>query len=64
MKGTSEILENAIEQLAKLPGTGRKSARRMALHLLKQQNKPVLELADALVQLKKIDYTLFKLRCD
>lgn len=53
MQGTSEILENAIEQLAKLPGTGRKSARRMALHLLKKQEGPVLELADSLVQLKK-----------
>src|SRR5699024_3326190 len=53
MKGTSEILENAIEQLAKLPGTGRKSARRIALYLLKQQDEPVLKLADALVKLKK-----------
>ncbi len=53
MKGTSEILENAIEQLAKLPGTGRKSARRMALYLLKQQDEMVLKLSDSLVQLKK-----------
>lgn len=53
MKGTSEILENAIEQLAKLPGTGRKSARRIALYLLKQQDASVLRLADALVKLKK-----------
>lgn len=53
MKGTSEVLEHAIEQLAKLPGTGRKSARRIALYLLKQQDEPVLELADAIVHLKK-----------
>jgi recombination protein RecR len=53
MKGTSEILEQAIEQLAKLPGTGRKSARRIALYLLKQNNESVFKLADALVNLKK-----------
>ncbi|MDZ7692148.1 MAG: recombination mediator RecR [Balneolaceae bacterium] len=53
MEGTSEILERAIEQLAKLPGTGRKSARRIALHLLKQSEESVLKLADALVDLKQ-----------
>ncbi|HKK44257.1 MAG TPA: recombination mediator RecR [Balneolaceae bacterium] len=53
MEGTSEILEQAIEQLAKLPGTGRKSARRIALYLLKQDEGSVMKLADALVNLKK-----------
>lgn len=53
MQGTSEILEQAIEQLAKLPGTGRKSARRIALFLLKQNEESVARLADALVKLKK-----------
>lgn len=53
MQGTSEILERAIEQLAKLPGTGRKSARRIALYLLKQNEEFVVKLADALVDLKR-----------
>lgn len=53
MEGTSEILEQAIEQLAKLPGTGRKSARRIALYLLKQNDESVVNLADALISLKK-----------
>lgn len=53
MQGTSEILEQAIEQLAKLPGTGRKSARRIALYLLKQDEEYVTKIADALVNLKK-----------
>lgn len=53
MQITSEALERAIEELAKLPGTGRKSAQRMAIHLLKQSDERVLTLADALVQLKK-----------
>lgn len=53
MQITSEALERAIEELAKLPGTGRKSARRMAIYLLKQQDENVFRLADALVSLKK-----------
>lgn len=53
MQITSEALERAIEQLAKLPGTGRKSARRIAMHLLKQQEESVYALTGALVELKK-----------
>lgn len=53
MQITSEALERAIEELAKLPGTGRKSAQRMAIHLLKQSDERVLTLAEALVHLKK-----------
>lgn len=53
MQITSEALERAIEELAKLPGTGRKSAQRIAIHLLKQPEEQVKKLADSLVQLKE-----------
>lgn len=53
MQITSEALERAIEELAKLPGTGRKSAQRIAIHLLKQTDERVITLADALVKLKE-----------
>lgn len=53
MQITSEALERAIEQLARLPGTGRKSAQRIAMHLLKQNDETVYALADSLVELKK-----------
>lgn len=53
MQITSEALERAIEELARLPGTGRKSARRIAIYLLKQSDERVIALADALIQLKK-----------
>ncbi len=53
MQITSEALERAIEQLARLPGTGRKSAQRIAMHLLKQNEETVFKLADSLVDLKK-----------
>lgn len=50
---TSETLENAIEQLAKLPGMGRKSAQRLAMHLLKQSDDQVNQLAQSLTDLKR-----------
>ncbi|TVQ10401.1 MAG: recombination protein RecR [Balneolaceae bacterium] len=54
---TSETLEQAIEHLAKLPGMGRKTAQRLAMHLLKQSDEDVLQLAQAITNLKqKITY--------
>ncbi len=53
MQITSELLEQAIEQLSKLPGTGRKSAQRMAIHLLKAKDEDVIGLAEALIRLKR-----------
>lgn len=53
MQLTSETLEQAIEQLSKLPGMGRKSAQRIAMHLLKQNDDYVFKLADALYHLKQ-----------
>ena len=53
MQLTSESLEQAIEQLAKLPGMGRKSAQRIAMHLLKQSDDYVFKLADAIYHLKQ-----------
>ena len=48
----SELLERAVGALSKLPAVGRKSALRLALHLLKQDETEVTELAEALVQLR------------
>lgn len=57
MQITSETLERAVEQLAKLPGVGRKSAQRLAMHLVKQEKEDVFMLAQALHDLKeKIRY--------
>lgn len=53
MKITSESLERTIEELAKLPGTGRKSAQRIAMHLLKQPETSVQRLVDTLQSLKQ-----------
>jgi len=53
MQITSEYLERAIEQLSKLPGTGRKSAQRIAIYLLKQNDNYAINLAQAIVDLKE-----------
>jgi recombination protein RecR len=57
MKLTSEVLERAIERLSTLPGTGRKSAQRMALYLIRQKREEVEALSQAIIDLKdKIRY--------
>lgn len=48
----SYLLENAVNQLAKLPGIGKKSALRLALHLLKQEQQDVADFAQAILLLK------------
>ncbi len=49
----SETLEQAVEQLARLPGMGRKSAQRIAMFLLKQNDEQVFRLSRAISDLKK-----------
>jgi recombination protein RecR len=54
---TSEALQQLIEEFAALPGIGRKTAQRLALHILKQPREDVVQMARALVNVKdKIRY--------
>ncbi len=53
MQLISETLEQAVEQLARLPGMGRKSAQRIAMFLLKQNDEQVFRLSRAISDLKK-----------
>lgn len=46
-------LAKLIEELAKLPGVGRKSAQRLAFHILDMKSGDVLELANSIVNAKK-----------
>lgn len=48
----SRIIEQAVEEISKLPGIGKKSALRLALHLLKRPESQSLQLAHAVVQLR------------
>ncbi len=49
----STLLENAVNEFARLPGIGRKSALRLVLHMLRQDEKAVAHFADTLLRLKK-----------
>ena len=48
----SKILEEAVEQLASLPGVGKRSALRYALFLLNEEEAQVRDLSEALLRLK------------
>lgn len=52
MVHTSESVEALVEQFAKLPTIGRKTARRLAAYILKMSRDEVTALADALVNVK------------
>ena len=58
---TSESLEKIVAALTGLPSIGRKTAQRIALHLLKQPREKVMGLADALRDLK--DKTIYCSKC-
>ena len=48
----SKILEEAVEQLASLPGVGKRSALRYALFLMGQDEMKVRDLSESLLRLK------------
>ena len=49
----SILLADAVEQMASLPGIGRKTALRLVLHLLRQSEKDVEAFSGALLRLKQ-----------
>ena len=49
---SSILLENAVESLARLPGIGKKTALRLALHLLAEDTLETEQLADSLLKMK------------
>ncbi len=46
-------MENAVNELAKLPGIGRKTALRMALHLLKSHPAEVESFGNSIIKMRK-----------
>ena len=48
----SKLLEEAVEAISSLPGVGRRSALRLALHLLKQPQENVHHFASSIVALR------------
>ena len=47
----SKLLENAVNELSKLPGIGSRTALRLALHILEQQKQDAKRLGNSILQL-------------
>ena len=52
MQFSSALLENAVNEFAKLPGIGKKTALRLVLHLLKQENENVQHFAEVINRMR------------
>lgn len=51
-KYPSKLLENAVQAIGSLPGVGKRSALRLALHLLRQPSENVHDFAESVVRLR------------
>ena len=49
----SRLLDNAVAQLGKLPGIGHKTALRLALHLLRQEEEVAVSLGEAISEMRR-----------
>lgn len=61
MQLSSHLLENAVNEFARLPGIGKKTALRLVLHLLKEDPESVEQFSDTISRLRK--ETRFCQRC-
>ena len=52
MEYPSKLIEDAVKEISKLPGIGKKTALRLALYLLKQEEGNTRQLAEALLDLR------------
>jgi recombination protein RecR len=50
---SSSLLENAVNEFAKLPGIGKKTALRLVLHLIKQDVNEVSQFSDVIARMRK-----------
>ena len=48
----SKLLEDAVQAIGSLPGVGKRSALRLALHLLRQPSENVHHFADSIVKMR------------
>ena len=52
MQFSSSLLENAVNEFAKLPGIGKKTALRLVLHLLKQDTGNVEQFSEVIAKMR------------
>lgn len=50
---SSSLLENAVNEFAKLPGIGKKTALRLVLHLIRQDETDVSHFSDTIAAMRK-----------
>jgi recombination protein RecR len=50
---SSSLLENAVNEFAKLPGIGKKTALRLVLHLIKQDTESVSQFSAIIAKMRK-----------
>jgi recombination protein RecR len=50
---SSSLLENAVNEFAKLPGIGKKTALRLVLHLIKQDETEVTLFSESIAKMRK-----------
>ncbi|MDP2161706.1 MAG: recombination mediator RecR [Flavobacterium sp.] len=53
MEFSSKLIEQAVNEMAQLPGIGKRTALRLVLHLLKQPKEQVHFLSEALVKMRE-----------
>jgi len=53
MQFSSSLLENAVNEFAKLPGIGKKTALRMVLHLLKQDEAATENFSETIARMRR-----------
>ena len=52
MQFSSLLLENAVNEFSKLPGIGKKTALRLVLHLLKQEENNVQQFSEVIAKMR------------
>lgn len=52
MEYPSKLVETAVNEISRLPGIGKKSALRLAMHILKQDPNFATELSSAIIKLR------------
>ena len=52
MNYPSRLIEDAVNEISRLPGIGKKTALRLALHLLKREEEQARSLSEAIVNLR------------
>lgn len=50
---SSVLIEHAVTELSRLPGIGKKTALRLILHLLKQEEASVTQLSEAILKMRR-----------